>query len=129
MASIPGILELRYELLQQLESAYDLLESLRAAGSGSELEETFLAGKINRIEDELYEGEATAVQTIDLLQSDSVAWTIAHLRFMQGYQWGEAAARAGISEAAAKMRVYRAYKNIHEPVCEASVKYNHPFLT
>lgn len=110
MASIPKSLAERFELLQQLENAYDLLEALQTAGTGTEAEEAFLQGKIESIEQELDKGVAEAERLVDQLQGDPVAWTVARLRFMQGYEWKQAAARVGISEDIAKSRVYRFYQ-------------------
>lgn len=111
MASIPGLLADRYELLRQLETAYDLLDTLQSSGTRTEAEEAFLTQKISDIEEELGKSEAEAENLINQLKSDPVAWTVARLRFMQGYEWAQAAARAGISEDTAKSRVYRFYQN------------------
>lgn len=110
MASIPEPLAARFELLQQLETAYDLLDALQSTGKSTEAEEAFLTQRINGIEAELVKCEAEAERIIDQLKSDPMAWTVARLRFMQGYEWAHAAARAGISEDTAKSRVYRFYQ-------------------
>lgn len=110
MASIPELLADRFELLRQLETAYDLLDALQSSGTGAEAEEAFLTQRISGIEEDLGKSEAEAEKLINQLKSDPVAWTVARLRFMQGYEWAQAAARAGISEETAKSRVYRFYK-------------------
>ena len=114
MALIPEPLTMRFELLRQLEKAYDLLDALQSAGTGTEAEESFLSQKINSIEEELGESEADAERIIDQLKSDPLAWTVARLRFMQGYEWCQAAARAGISGDVARTRVYRFFKKAAE---------------
>ena len=110
MASIPEPLAKRFELLQQLETAYDLLDTLQSTGKGTEAEEAFLTQKIKSVEMELAESEAETERIIDQLKGDPVAWIVARLRFMQGYEWAQAAARAGISEETAKSRIYRFYQ-------------------
>lgn len=110
MATVPKLLTERFEQLRRLESAYDLLEALQTSGTGAEAEEAFLQEKIDAIERDLDSGTAEAERLINQLQSDPVAWTVARLRFMQGYEWSQAAARAGISEDTAKSRVYRFYQ-------------------
>lgn len=110
MTSIPESLTARFELLQQLETAYDLLEALQSTGEGTEVEEAFLTQKIESIEAELSKSEAETEAIIDQLDGDPVGWTVARLRFMQGYEWAQAAARAGISEEAAKSRLYRFFQ-------------------
>ena len=116
MTKIPETLTARYELLQQLGASYDLLDSLRSTGEGTETEEAFLAQKIESIEAELTKSEAEAKTIISQLEGDPAAWTIARLRYMQGYEWAQAAARAGISEDAAKSRVYRFFQKQHRKV-------------
>ena len=108
MGSIPEPLAERFELLQQLETAYDLLDGLPS--EGSETERVFLQGKIDAIERDLKTGEGEALELIERLHSDSRAWLAAHLRFMQGYQWREVAEYVGDSEQAIKIRVYRKLK-------------------
>lgn len=110
MALIPEPLSARVELFKQLETAYDLLDALHSSGTRTEAEETFLQRKIDSIEMDLNNGEAEAGCLINELQSDPVAWTVARLRFMQGYEWTQAAARAGVSADVAKTRVYRFYQ-------------------
>lgn len=109
MSSIPEALSTRFELFGQLEQAYDLLEALRRTGKDAEAEEAFLTARIAGIERELETGEVVAKKLIDQLQSDPIAWTVARLRYLQGYEWEVASARAGVSADTAKSRVYRLY--------------------
>ncbi len=110
MASIPELLADRFELLRQLETAYDLLDALQSSGTGTKAEEAFLTQKISDIEEALGKSETEAEKLINQLKNDPVAWTVARLRYMQGYEWAQAAVRAGISTETAKSRVYRFYK-------------------
>lgn len=108
MKSIPEPLAARFELLQELTTAYDLLDGLPS--DGAEAEREFLQKKIADIEKELDAGEAVALALLELIHDDSRAWLAASLRYRQGYSWAEVADMIGGNEPAIKARVYRKMK-------------------
>ena len=108
MSKIPEPLAARFETLQKLEEARDLLR--RLPPDGSEIEREFLQDKFSRLKDDLAAGEAEAMRLLDLIRDDSVAWTAAALRFRRGYSWDMVAAYLGATPEAASARVYRAFQ-------------------
>lgn len=116
MASIPEPLTERYELLKELETAYDLLDNLRRGGKDAPNEEAFLEQKISSIENSLDAALPFIERIIDQLRDDSIAWTVARLRFIQGYEWQQAAERLSLTEDMIKSRVYRRFQQVPEKV-------------
>lgn len=121
MASIPEPLAKRYDLLKELDTAYDLLESLQANSNGAEKEIAFVSERISTLEESLNSSLPLAEKLIDLLHFDVAAWTAASLHFLQGFEWASAAERVGMSEDAVKSRVYRIFKS-HTRSCEKRIK-------
>ena len=112
MTTVPKLLTKRFEALQQLENAYDLLETLRSSDTGTEAEEVFLQDKIDNIERVLYDGEAEAVSLINELQSDPVAWAVTRLRFIHGYTWERVGFCVGLTEETARNICFRRFRQI-----------------
>lgn len=112
MATVPKLLTKRFEALQQLENAYDLLEMLRSSDTGTEAEQVFLQDKIDSIERVLYDGEAEAVSLINELQSDPVAWAVTRLRFIHGYTWERVGICVGLTEETARNICFRRFRQI-----------------
>lgn len=110
MGSIPKPLAARFELLQDLGVAYDLLDGLPP--DGSEAERAFLQNKIDAIDMELEVGVAEALALIEAINGDSRAWLAASFRYHQGYTWAEVAEMTGDGESAIKARVYRAFRQV-----------------
>lgn len=107
MSRIPEILDKRFDQLRQLESAYDLLEVLRADPTDTKCEQDFLAEKISEIEQQLDESAGEVERLINTMKGDYATWTVARLRYMHGFEWEGAANRVGMTAEAAKTRVYR----------------------
>ena len=110
MAKIPEVLTARFETLQKLEEARDLLR--RLPPEGSEVEREFLGDKIAFIETELAADEAEAMRLLDLIHDDCSAWTAAALRFRQGYSWDMIGSYLRLSPEAVSARVYRAFERV-----------------
>ena len=110
MAKIPEQLAARFETLQKLGEARDLLR--RLPPEGSEIEREFLQDKIYGLETELAAGEAEAMRLLELIHNDFTAWTAAALRFMRGYSWDTTAAYLGATPEAVSARVYRAFERV-----------------
>lgn len=108
MSKIPEPLAARFETLQKLEEARDLLR--RLPPDGSEIEREFLGGKISALETELAAGEAEAMRLLEMIHDDTIAWTAAALRFRRGYTWDMVGAYLGYAKEAMSMRVYRAFQ-------------------
>ena len=108
MSKIPEVLTARFETLQKLEEARDLLR--RLPPEGSEVEQEFLQDKISRLKDDLAAGEAEAMQLLEMIHDDTIAWTAAALRFRRGYTWDMIGAYLGYAKEAMSMRVYRAFQ-------------------
>lgn len=103
---IPPILTLHYELIQELNTARDLLDALNAAGIKG-AEEQFLSEKIHELETNLDDSAGEVQRLIDQL-GDNKARIFASLHFQGGYQWAEIAGIFGLMEPATKASVYRA---------------------
>ena len=116
MATFPEPLIQRYDLLKELDIAYDLLDNLRRGGKDAPDEESFLEAKISSIENSLNETLPLIERMIDQVKDDSTAWTAARLHFVHGYEWGHAADRLSLSEDLIKSRVYRRFQAIPEKV-------------
>lgn len=116
MATFPDPLIERYELLKELDTAYDLLDNLKRGGKDAPAEESFLEAKIRSLESSLDKALPLVEQMIDKVKDDSTAWTAARLHFVHGYEWGHAADRLSLSEDMIKSRVYRRFQAIPEKV-------------
>ena len=110
MSKIPKLLVARFETLQKLEEARDLLRRLPPDGSGIERE--FLGNKIAALESELAANEAEAMRLLELIHNDFTAWTAAALRFRQGYSWDMIGSYMGLSPESVSARVYRAFERV-----------------
>lgn len=108
--SIPAVLQRRIDLLKTLDDAYDLLDSISKSNVHAKAEIQFIQDKINSIEAELEQSVAESEHLIDLMRDDPVLWTIARLRFLQGYEWEEAAAAVGVTGGSGRMKAYRFFK-------------------
>ena len=116
MASIPAPLTERYELLKELDVAYDLLDNLKRGGKDAPNEEIFLEQKISSIESTLDSSLQCCEHIIDQIRDDSIAWTSAQLHFIHGYEWQQAADRLQLTEEMIKSRVYRRFRQVLEKV-------------
>lgn len=116
MATFPEPLNERYDLLKELDTAYDLLDSLKRGQEDAHAEKAFLEAKIGSLETSLDEALPLIERIIDQVKDDSTAWTAARLHFIHGYEWKHAADRLSLSEDMIKSRVYRRFQAIPKKV-------------
>lgn len=96
----------RYDRLQELATAKDLLSSIEESGLNAEKEKQFLSEKIQDLQKQLDDTAADAQRIIDQLP-DSQAQIYASIHYQIGYEWIDIADMFHITADAAKSRVYR----------------------
>ena len=104
-AIVPSILAQRYEKLQELNTARQLLAVIQASGIEGQ-DAQFISEKIAALEIDLSETEAAARQVIGSID-DMQARLFADIHFSCGYTWDEIGQMFHIRAEAAKSRVYR----------------------
>lgn len=108
---IPPALTQRYDLLQEIESAKNLLSSIEESSISAEKEKQFLSEKIQDLKKQLDDTAAGAQWIINQLP-DSQARIYASIHYQIGYEWSYIADMFHISTNAAKACVYRALSKL-----------------
>ena len=117
---IPTVLSHRIDLFKALDAAYVLLDTIKKSNVNAGSEIQFVQDRIGKIEADLEDTQAEAEQIINLMQDDVILWTIARLRFLQGYEWKQASDVVGLTSDSGRMRVYRFFRAMkHLPKCES----------
>lgn len=108
---IPPTLALRYDRLQELATAKDLLSSIEESGLSVDKETAFLFEKIQDLQKQLDDTAGDAQRIIDQMD-DAQAKICAGLHYQDGFSWGEIAGIFHISVGSIKTRVYRSFAKI-----------------
>lgn len=107
---IPEALSTRCDKLAELSEARQLLAVITVSGVS---DQQFLQEKIRSLEEEITESDAEAKRLISQVE-DMRARLFADLHYRSGYGWPEIASIFGVTEDAAKSRVYRAFNALQE---------------
>lgn len=114
---IPEVLTVRYDRLEELRRAEDLLESLNGSSIATDYEKDFVKKRIVDLNFALNESMPEAEKIINSLSYDAEAWNFARLRFIKGYSWVDISLSLKLTEKTVKSRVYRAFKRLEKNNC------------
>ena len=114
---IPEVLTVRYDRLEDLRKAEDLLSSLESSSIATDNEKDFVKKRIAVLNSALNESRTEAERIINSLSHDVEAWNYTRLHFIEGYPWIDISFSLKISVDTVKTRVYRAFKRLEKSNC------------